>query len=136
MSSRKRKQREPAKMLSLNIGENDPVGNQLVSIEMDQVARTKFRKAKPSRKESIDRIFGDMVKVDASNEVAAEKARQLMGLPKPRKSMLPTGLSPLALSPNDEAPGRHHASRKMSFSPGARLPQPGFETEVDDVILK
>lgn len=136
MSLRKKKHsREPAKMLSLNIGENDPVGNQLVSIEMDQVARMKFRKAKPSRKESIDRIFGDMVKVDASNEVAAEKARRLMGIPKPRKSMLPPGRSPLA--GDDPADRAHsHSSRKMSFSPGARFPPPGFDSEVDDVILK
>lgn len=113
------------KMLSLNIGENDPVGNQLVAMEMDEVAKMKFKKPSESRKKSINRIFGDMVRIDTKNEVSAEKARKHMGIPKPpRKSMLPGAADALILEPVGESGETVQVSmrttaRKMSFSPCA-----------------
>lgn len=126
MSGRKKGESKEPKMLSLNIGENDPIGNQLVALEMDQVAKMKFRKAGESRKQSINRIFGDMVRIDTRNEVSAEKARRCMGIPKlPRKSLLPDVPEALVLDPSEEGGTgveismKNTAARKMSFSPSA-----------------
>ena len=76
-------------MLSLNIGENDPVGNLLVSIEMNKVSETQFnnKSLTPSRKRSIDKIFGKMVKVDTDNAKNEEAFKKLF-TPKPIRKTL------------------------------------------------
>lgn len=97
----RRSKKDPGspKMLSLNIGENDPVGNRMVAMEMDEVARMKFKKTKDSRKRSIHKIFGDMVKIDTDNRVCDRKARMIMKnkAPAPRRSMMPKGAGGIVL---------------------------------------
>jgi hypothetical protein len=123
------------KMLVLDIGENDPVGNKLVSIEMDEVAKMKFKSPKESRNQSINRIFGKMVKTDTDNDVIAAKARLFMSPKATRKSILPYSPTALQLESDDGVPGvqismKTFAQRKCSYTPN-RYYSRGY-TAVDD----
>jgi hypothetical protein len=134
------KKRAPSpKMLALNIGENDPVANQLVAIEMGEVAKMKFKKPKAERRDSIRRIFGKMVHVDADNQVAAAKAAKLLDGRANRRSMLTNSPSALALDSGENAPPllislKSVTPRKASFTPGA-YPAPASETDDDDALM-
>jgi hypothetical protein len=123
MRKSSRKRSGSPKMFALNIGENDPVGNKLVSIEMEQVAKMKFKQPKPNRDKSIQRIFGNMVKVDTNNKVA--EARILEFLPPDVKHRLLLQTSPAVVefeSASKAAPpvtiSMKSAARKFSFTPG------------------
>jgi hypothetical protein len=124
-------------MLALNIGENDPVANKLVSIEMGAVSKMKFKKAKQSRKDSIQRIFAKMVQVDADNEVAAAKAAKLTSPKWTRRSMNIDGPGALVLDSSEQSPPvvismKSVTPRKASFTPGIL---PVSEKDTDGEML-
>jgi hypothetical protein len=127
MHRKAKKPAESPKMLALNIGENDPVGNKLVSLEMGKVATMKFKKPKEARKESIRRIFGKMVQVDADNDVAAAKAAELTSAKSTRKSMAADSACGLELESSETGTPvlismKSATPRKASFTPQVRVP--------------
>jgi hypothetical protein len=143
---RKKKSHGSPKMLALDIGENDPIGNKLVSIEMDQVAKTRFKSPRESRKPSIERIFGKMVKVDTDNDVIAARVRSFLSPKSSRKSFMPCSPTALTLESEEGAPGpqfsmKAYAQRKVSYTPKAHRCRPHSRAPSDqdcfeDVLLE